>query len=62
MIHAAQSPRYGDLELIRRLLATAQPFRIHVAVVAVLTLVANLVADVAYGIVDPRIRLAGRRR
>jgi peptide/nickel transport system permease protein len=33
----------------------------NLVVVATLTLVANLVADVAYGLVDPRIRLAGRR-
>ena len=30
--------------------------------IAVLTLVANLLADVAYGLVDPRIRLGGRGR
>jgi ABC-type dipeptide/oligopeptide/nickel transport system permease component len=30
-------------------------------VVATLTLVANLIADLAYGVVDPRIRV-GRRR
>jgi peptide/nickel transport system permease protein len=32
----------------------------NLVVVATLTLVANLVADVAYGLVDPRIRLGGR--
>ncbi|HEV8437341.1 MAG TPA: ABC transporter permease [Methylomirabilota bacterium] len=34
----------------------------NLVIVAVLTLVANLVADIAYGLVDPRIRLGGRRR
>ncbi|HYB44511.1 MAG TPA: ABC transporter permease [Candidatus Methylomirabilis sp.] len=34
----------------------------NLVIVASLTLVANLVADVAYGLVDPRIRLGGRRR
>ncbi len=34
----------------------------NLVVVATLTLVANLVADVAYGLVDPRIRLGGRGR
>jgi ABC-type dipeptide/oligopeptide/nickel transport system permease component len=34
----------------------------NLVIVATLTLVANLVADISYGIVDPRIRLAGRRR
>ena len=34
----------------------------NLVVVAVLTLVANLLADVAYGLVDPRIRLGGRGR
>jgi peptide/nickel transport system permease protein len=33
----------------------------NLVIVATLTLLANLVADVAYGFVDPRIRLAGRR-
>ena len=33
----------------------------NLVIVAVLTLVANLVADLAYGVVDPRIRV-GRRR
>ncbi|MGH7391724.1 MAG: ABC transporter permease [Candidatus Rokuibacteriota bacterium] len=33
----------------------------NLVIVSTLTLVANLVADVAYGLVDPRIRLAGRR-
>jgi peptide/nickel transport system permease protein len=33
----------------------------NLVIVAVVTLFANLVADVAYGLVDPRIRLAGRR-
>lgn len=33
----------------------------NLVIVAALTLLANLVADVAYGLVDPRIRLAGRR-
>jgi peptide/nickel transport system permease protein len=32
----------------------------NLVIVAVLTLVANLLADVAYGLVDPRIRLGGR--
>ncbi len=34
----------------------------NLVVVAVITLVANLLADIAYGVVDPRIRLAGRGR
>jgi peptide/nickel transport system permease protein len=34
----------------------------NLVIVATLTLVANLVADIVYGLVDPRIRLAGRRR
>ena len=33
----------------------------NLVVVAVLTLFANLCADIAYGLVDPRIRLGGRR-
>ena len=33
----------------------------NLVIVATLTLVANLVADIAYGLVDPRIRLGGRR-
>ncbi len=33
----------------------------NLVIVAALTLLANLAADVAYGLVDPRIRLAGRR-
>lgn len=33
----------------------------NLVVVAVLTLFANLLADIAYGFVDPRIRLGGRR-
>ncbi|MBI2205914.1 MAG: ABC transporter permease [Candidatus Rokubacteria bacterium] len=33
----------------------------NLVIVATLTLLANLVADLAYGFVDPRIRLAGRR-
>lgn len=33
----------------------------NLVIVATLTLVANLIADIAYGLVDPRIRLAGRR-
>jgi peptide/nickel transport system permease protein len=34
----------------------------NLVIVASLTLIANLVADIAYGMVDPRIRLGGRRR
>src|SRR5262247_1825201 len=34
----------------------------NLVIVAVLTLVANLLADVAYGLVDPRIRMGGRGR
>src|SRR5262245_34547327 len=34
----------------------------NLVIVAVLTLVANLFSDVMYGLVDPRIRLGGRRR
>jgi peptide/nickel transport system permease protein len=34
----------------------------NLVIVATLTLVANLVADIAYAVVDPRIRFAGRRR
>jgi peptide/nickel transport system permease protein len=33
----------------------------NLVIVSVLTLFANLVADLAYGMVDPRIRLAARR-
>jgi peptide/nickel transport system permease protein len=33
----------------------------NLVIVSTLTLVANLIADVAYGLVDPRIRLGGRR-
>ncbi len=33
----------------------------NLVIVSVLTLLANLVADLTYGLVDPRIRLAGRR-
>ena len=32
----------------------------NLVIVAVLTLVANLLADIAYGLVDPRIRMGGR--
>src|SRR5262249_61765206 len=34
----------------------------NLVIVASLTLVANILADLAYGLVDPRIRLGGRRR
>jgi peptide/nickel transport system permease protein len=34
----------------------------NLVIVATLTLVANLIADIAYGMVDPRIRLGGARR
>jgi len=34
----------------------------NLVIVSALTLVANLIADIAYGLVDPRIRLGGRRR
>jgi len=34
----------------------------NLVIVASLTLVANLIADIGYGLVDPRIRLGGRRR
>lgn len=34
----------------------------NLVIVAALTLVANLLADVGYALVDPRIRLGGRRR
>jgi peptide/nickel transport system permease protein len=34
----------------------------NLVIVSTLTLVANLCADIAYGLVDPRIRLGGRRR
>ena len=33
----------------------------NLVIVATLTLVANLLADIAYGLVDPRIRFGGRR-
>jgi peptide/nickel transport system permease protein len=33
----------------------------NLVIVSTLTLVANLIADMAYGLVDPRIRLGGRR-
>jgi ABC-type dipeptide/oligopeptide/nickel transport system permease component len=34
----------------------------NLVIVATLTLLANLLADIAYGLVDPRIRFASRRR
>jgi peptide/nickel transport system permease protein len=34
----------------------------NLVIVAVLTLIANLLADIAYGLVDPRIRMGGRGR
>jgi len=34
----------------------------NLVVVSTLTLVANLIADLAYSVVDPRIRVSGRRR
>ena len=34
----------------------------NLVIVSTLTLVANLLADLAYGVVDPRIRVSGRRR
>jgi peptide/nickel transport system permease protein len=34
----------------------------NLVIVSVLTLVANLLADIAYGLVDPRIRMGGRGR
>ena len=34
----------------------------NLVIVSTLTLLANLAADIAYGIVDPRIRMGGRRR
>jgi peptide/nickel transport system permease protein len=34
----------------------------NLVIVAAVTLIANLFADIAYGLVDPRIRLGGRRR
>src|SRR5262249_39636177 len=34
----------------------------NLVIVATLTLVANLFSDVVYGLVDPRIRLGGRRQ
>jgi peptide/nickel transport system permease protein len=34
----------------------------NLVIVATVTLLANLFADVAYGLIDPRIRVAGRRR
>ncbi len=34
----------------------------NLVIVATLTLVANLFADLLYGLVDPRIRIGGRRR
>jgi peptide/nickel transport system permease protein len=34
----------------------------NLVIVATLTLFANLFADITYGLVDPRIRLGGRRR
>ncbi len=33
----------------------------NLVIVATLTLCANLIADVSYGLIDPRIRFAGRR-
>ena len=34
----------------------------NLVIVASITLLANLAADVAYGLVDPRIRVGRRRR
>jgi peptide/nickel transport system permease protein len=34
----------------------------NLVIVSTLTLVANLLADLAYSVVDPRIRVSGRRR
>jgi peptide/nickel transport system permease protein len=34
----------------------------NLVIVSTLTLFANLMADISYGLVDPRIRFAGRRR
>ncbi len=34
----------------------------NLVIVSTLTLGANLIADIAYGLIDPRIRVAGRRR
>jgi peptide/nickel transport system permease protein len=34
----------------------------NLVIVATLTLLANLLADVAYGLIDPRIRVGGSRR
>jgi peptide/nickel transport system permease protein len=33
----------------------------NLVIVATLTLVANLIADITYGLVDPRIRFGARR-
>jgi peptide/nickel transport system permease protein len=34
----------------------------NLVIVSTLTLLANLVADISYGLIDPRIRMARRRR
>ena len=34
----------------------------NLVIVSVLTLLANLLADISYGLIDPRIRFARRRR
>jgi ABC-type dipeptide/oligopeptide/nickel transport system permease component len=34
----------------------------NLVIVSTLTLLANLFSDLVYGLVDPRIRLGGRRR
>jgi peptide/nickel transport system permease protein len=34
----------------------------NLVIVSTLTLLANLLADISYGLIDPRIRVAGRRR
>jgi peptide/nickel transport system permease protein len=34
----------------------------NLVIVSTLTLLANLVADISYGLIDPRIRMSRRRR
>jgi peptide/nickel transport system permease protein len=34
----------------------------NLVIVSTITLLANLLADISYGLIDPRIRVGGRRR
>jgi len=57
-----RDPRDGPAHGAVRLLSRDYPVVMgNLVIVASLTLVANLVADITYGLVDPRIRFGGRR-